>query len=439
MWRLARCRREFERVMFTRIYNARILTMETDKPMFLGEIQIKDDTITYAGSMMKEGNVKWDREIDAGGNLVMPGFKDAHTHSAMTFLRSHADDMKLDEWLNTRVFPAEARLTGESVYWFTMLAIMEYVTSGITAAYDMYFYVDDGARAVRDSGFRYVFCDSINNFNGTVEGVEKDFLRLNEDVTRQISHRIGFHAEYTPGRQIMEALAALAEKYQAPVSAHCSETKKEVEECRERNGMSPVAYLDSLGLFAHGGTLFHCVHMDEGDYAILKKRGIYVVTNPASNLKLASGIAPVKRFLDEGVPVAIGTDGAASNNCLDMFREMFLVTGLQKAVRDDPEAAPAWDVLKMATVNGAHAMGLSECDTLSAGKKADLIMIDLKQPNMQPLQNLEKNLVYSGSKQNVKLTMIGGRVLYEDGKFYVGHPMEEVYRKANAFAREILG
>ncbi len=439
MWRLARCRREFERVMFTRIYNARILTMETDKPMFLGEIQIKDDTITYAGSMMKEGNVKWDREIDAGGNLVMPGFKDAHTHSAMTFLRSHADDMKLDEWLNTRVFPAEARLTGESVYWFTMLAIMEYVTSGITAAYDMYFYVDDGARAVRDSGFRYVFCDSINNFNGTVEGVEKDFLRLNEDVTRQISHRIGFHAEYTTGRQIMEALAALAEKYQAPVSAHCSETKKEVEECRERNGMSPVAYLDSLGLFAHGGTLFHCVHMDEGDYAILKKRGIYVVTNPASNLKLASGIAPVKRFLDEGVPVAIGTDGAASNNCLDMFREMFLVTGLQKAVRDDPEAAPAWDVLKMATVNGAHAMGLSECDTLSAGKKADLIMIDLKQPNMQPLQNLEKNLVYSGSKQNVKLTMIGGRVLYEDGKFYVGHPMEEVYRKANAFAREILG
>ncbi len=164
-----------------------------------------------------------------------------------------------------------------------------------------------------------------------------------------------------------------------------------------------------------------------------------MVTNPASNLKLASGIAPVKRFLDEGVPVAIGTDGAASNNCLDMFREMFLVTGLQKAVRDDPEAAPAWDVLKMATVNGAHAMGLSECDTLSAGKKADLIMIDLKQPNMQPLQNLEKNLVYSGSKQNVKLTMIGGRVLYEDGKFYVGHPMEEVYRKANAFAREILG
>lgn len=425
--------------MFTRIYNAKILTMETDKPMFLGEIRIKDDTITYAGPMMKEGNVKWDKEIDAGGNLVMPGFKDAHTHSAMTFLRSHADDMKLDEWLNTRVFPAEARLTGESVYWFTMLAVMEYLTSGITAAYDMYFYMDDGARAVQDSGFRYVFCDSMNNFNGTVEGVEQNYLRLNQDVSRQISHRLGFHAEYTTSREIMEKLAALAEKYQAPVSVHCSETKKEVEECRERSGMSPVAYLDSLGLFEYGGTLFHCVHMDEGDFEILKKRGIYVVTNPASNLKLASGIAPIKRFLDEGIPVAIGTDGAASNNCLDMFREMFLVTGLQKAVCDDPEAVPAWDVLKMATVNGAHAMGLSECDTLSAGKKADLILIDLKQPNMQPLQNLEKNLVYSGSKQNVKLTMVGGRVLYEDGKFYLKHTVEEIYERANALTREILG
>lgn len=425
--------------MFTRIYNARILTMETDKPMFLGEIQIKDDTITYVGPMMKEGNVKWDKEIDANGNLVIPGFKDAHTHSAMTFLRSHADDMKLDEWLNTRVFPAEARLTGESVYWFTMLAVMEYLTSGITAAYDMYFYMDDGARAVQDSGFRYVFCDSMNNFNGTVEGVEQNYLRLNQDVSRQISHRLGFHAEYTTSREIMEGLAALAEKYQAPVSVHCSETKKEVEECRERSGLSPVAYLDSLGLFEYGGTLFHCVHMDDGDFEILKKRGIYVVTNPASNLKLASGIAPIKRFLDEGIPVAIGTDGAASNNCLDMFREMFLVTGLQKAVCDDPEAVPAWDVLKMATVNGAHAMGLSECDTLSAGKKADLILIDLKQPNMQPLQNLEKNLVYSGSKQNVKLTMIGGRVLYEDGKFYLKHTVEEVYERANALTREILG
>ena len=423
--------------MNTRIYNVRILTMEEGKDIFQGEVWIQDDTITYAGPERKDGKV-WDREIDGQGNLLMPGFKNAHTHSAMTFLRSHADDLKLDEWLYNKVFPAEGKLTGESLYWFTKLAFMEYLTSGITTAYDMYFYVDDGARAAKDTGFRYVFCDSINNFGGTVDQVEKDYLRLNIDPARQISHRIGFHAEYTTSRELMEGIAALAERYQAPVSVHCSETRKEVEECRRRSGMSPVAYMDSLGLFRYGGTLFHCVHMDETDYEIIKKRGIYVVTNPASNLKLASGIAPIKRYLEMGIPVAIGTDGAASNNCLDMFREMFLVTGLQKAVCDDPEAVPAREVLKMATVNGAYACGLPECDSIVTGKKADLILIDLNQPNMQPIRNLDKNLVYSGSKSNVKMTMIGGKVLYQDGEFYLDSSKEEIFAKAYEYAEKIF-
>lgn len=413
--------------------------MEDDASLFSGEVWVKGDIISYVGPSREDCDVIWDKEINGQGNLLMPGFKNAHTHSAMTFLRSYADDMKLDDWLNKQVFPNEAKLDGESVYWFTKLAIMEYLTSGITAAYDMYFCVDDGARAVKDCGFRYVFCDSINNFGGTVEGVEKDYLRLNKDSSRQISHRLGFHAEYTTSRELMEGIAGLADKYSAPVSVHCSETRKEVEGCRAHSKMSPVAYMDSLGLFRNGGTLFHCVHMDETDYEILKKRGIYVVTNPASNLKLASGIAPIKRFMEEGIPVAIGTDGPASNNCLDMFREMFLVTGLQKAVCDDPEAVPAAEVLKMATVNGAHAMGLNECDTLSEGKKADMILIDLKQPNMQPIQNTEKNLVYAGSKQNVKMTMIGGKVLYQDGEFYLDCPAETVYANVNALARKILG
>lgn len=425
--------------MNTRIYNATILTMEEGKATFKGEVWIKDDTIVYVGPAEKENSMTWDKEIDAKGNLIMPGFKDAHTHTAMTFLRSYADDMKLDDWLNKQVFPNEAKLDGESLYWFTKLGIMEYLTSGITAAYDMYFFVDDGARAAKDCGFRYVFCDSTNDFGGTAERMEEDYRRLNEDPSRMISHRLGFHAEYTTKRELMEDIAALAQKKQAPVSVHCSETKKEVEGCRAHSGMSPVAYMDSLGLFNYGGTIFHGVHMDETDFEILKKRGMYVVTNPASNLKLASGIAPINRYLQEGIPVAIGTDGAASNNCLDMFREMFLVTGLQKVVCDDPEAVPAMEVLKMATVNGAHAMGLDECDTLSEGKKADLIMIDLNQPNMQPIQNTEKNLVYAGSKQNVKMTMIAGKVLYQDGEFYLDCPATEVYEKANTMARKILG
>ena len=412
--------------------------MEEGCSVFEGEIWIENDTIVYAGPK-KETTIIWDKEIDAKGNLIMPGFKNAHTHSAMTFVRSYADDMKLQEWLYEKIFPVEAKLTGEAVYWFTKLAVMEYLTSGITAAYDMYMKVDYGTQAAKDAGFRYVLCDNINNFVGTLEDVEENFIRFNKDENRMLSHKIGFHAEYTTSRELMMRLAELADKYNEPVSLHCSETKSEVESCRERSGMTPVAYVDSLGVFKHGGTIFHGVHLDEEDFEILKKRGVYVVTNPASNLKLASGIAPIQRYLQEGIPVAIGTDGAASNNCLDMFREMFLVTGLQKVVCDDPTAVPAMEVLKMATVNGARAMGLFECDTLAEGKKADLIMIDLDQPNMQPIRQLEKNLVYSGSKQNVKMTMIGGRVLYQDGEFFLDSSKEEIFAKVNELARQILG
>lgn len=430
--------------MKTRIYNAKILTMEEGREIFDGEIRISDGRILSvipAGEEKGDGEDSdvWDQEIDAGGNLIMPGFKNAHTHSAMTFLRSYADDMKLQEWLYDRVFPAEAKLTGDDVYWLTKLAVMEYVTSGMTSAFDMYKLRESSADAARESGFRMVFCGDINDFGGTPEDIERDYLEYSRDPESLLSYRMGFHAEYTTSRELMEGIAAVAEKYKSPVAVHCSETKREVEECRARTGMTPVAYMDSLGLFAHGGTLFHGVHMDEADFDILKKRNLTVVTNPASNLKLASGIAPVKRYVDEGISVAIGTDGPASNNCLDMFREMFLVTGLQKVFCDDPEAVPAMDVLKMATVNGARAMGLTDCDVIAQGKRADLIMIDLMQPNMQPFHSIEKNIVYSGSKQNIKMTMVNGRVLYQNGEFMIGEEPAAVYENANRIAQRILG
>ena len=226
-------------------------------------------------------------------------------------------------------------------------------------------------------------------------------------------------------------ISEIAHKYKAPVFAHLSETKAEVEGCRERYGMTPVAFLDSLGMFDYGGGGYHCVHVTEEDIVIMKKRGMYAVSNPGSNTKLASGIAPITQFLEEGVPVALGTDGPASNNCLDMFREMFLVTGLAKLKEEDAAAVDAMEVLKMATVNGAHAMGLTEADVIAEGKLADLIMIDLKMPNMQPLNNIAKNIVYSGSKINVKMTMIGGRILYENGSFLTDEKPEDIYEKAN--------
>ena len=440
-----------EAEMRIRIYNARILTMEPGRKIFSGEIGIEDGRIIYVNEekekdrtvqtaeVVKDRDSKgWDEEIDACGNLIMPGFKNAHTHSPMTFLRSYADDMKLQEWLFDKVFPAEAELKSDDIYWLTKLAVMEYLTSGITSVFDMYKLKKDSARAAEETGFRMVFCGDMNDFGGTVEEMEEDYICYNKDEESLLSYQIGFHAEYTTNRERMEQIAALAGKYRAPVCVHCSETKKEVEECRERSGMTPVAYMDSLGLFQYGGCLFHGVHMDDSDFDIIKDRGISIVTNPASNLKLASGIAPVKRYLDMGIPVAIGTDGPASNNCLDMFREMFLVTGLQKVLCDDPEAVPAMDVLRMATVNGAHAMGLRDCDVLSCGKRADLIMIDLMQPNMQPLQKKKKNIVYSGSKQNVKMTMINGNVVYRDGEFSIGESPEIIYRNAQRISERIL-
>jgi len=201
--------------------------------------------------------------------------------------------------------------------------------------------------------------------------------------------------------------------------------------------MTPTQLTDSLGMYEYGGGGYHCVWFEEPDFEIFRKRGLVAVTNPASNLKLASGICPTKRFVDEGIAMAIGTDGPASNNCLDMFREMFLTSTLAKVREMDAECVCADEILYMATAGGAHAMLLDDCDSLAVGKKADIVMIDLKQPNMQPENNIVKNLVYSGSKQNVKLTMVNGRVLYEDNRFEIGFDPEEIYAKANQIIRRM--
>lgn len=417
--------------MNIRFYNARILTMESNTDIFHGELWVEGGRITYAGpSLSGLRPPVWDREIDADGNLIMPGFKNAHTHSAMTFLRSYADDLPLQEWLNQQVFPMEARLTPEDVYWLCKLAVLEYLSSGITANFDMYFHLDMVAKASADCGFRTVLVSGLNNFVSSLPELEDEYLTYNH-YHELVSYRLGFHAEYTTSEELLQGVADLAEKYHAPVFTHNSETRSEVQQCLERHGKTPTAYLDSLGLFRYGGGGYHCVHMIEEDLSIFKNRGMSVVTNPGSNTKLASGIAGITDMMKAGINLAIGTDGPASNNCLDMFREMFLVTGLAKLRESDAAAVPAELVLQMATTGGARAMGLADCDTLAPGKCADLIMIDLHQPNMQPLNNIVKNIVYSGSKQNIKLTMVNGKILYENPCYHLPDPPEAIYRKAN--------
>ncbi len=431
--------------MNIRLYNARILTMEKNKPVFSGEIWVKNEKIAYIatqeelqGEWARElPRIVWDIEIDCKDDLLMPGFKNAHTHSAMTFLRSYADDVPLDKWLNEKVFPLEAKLSGEDIYHLTRLAVLEYLTSGITSIFEMYLTPDTIAEACLDMGMRCVLTSGLNNFSSSIEQMEAEYLKWNKRNSL-ISYQLGFHAEYTCSKELIYNISQLAHEYRAPVYTHLSETAKEVEECKERYGMTPIMFLDTMGIFEFGGGGYHCVHVTDSDMEVLRRRRMYVITNPASNLKLASGIAPIAKFDHRKIPVAIGTDGPASNNCLDMFREMFLVAGLSRVREGDASSPDAMKVLRMATVQGARAMRLSKADVLAKGKYADIIMIDLHQPNMQPIHNIPKNLVYSGSKSNVCMTMINGKILYRNGEFNVGESIERIYDKCDEIVKRLI-
>ncbi|MBE5825644.1 MAG: amidohydrolase [Butyrivibrio sp.] len=433
--------------MRTRFYNARVLTMQPGQDIFEGEVWVSGDRIIFAGTeeealdycnTHKDAILVWDREIDCHRNLLMPGFKNAHTHSAMTLMRSKADDLPLQDWLGTQIFPVEAKMTADDIYHLSKIAIMEYLTSGMTAAFEMYLTPFSVADAFRDCGFRCVQTSCVNNFSQSIELLERYYNEIN-GRDEYNSFILGVHAEYTCSKELLEEASKLVHKYKAPFWLHVQETESETQECMERYGMSPVEFLDSLGLFDYGGGGYHMVWTDRKDWELMKKRGIYVVTNPGSNTKLASGIAPISDYLREGIPVAIGTDGPASNNCLDMFREMFLVTGLAKLRDHDASSVDALEVLKMATVNGAHAMGLKDADCIAEGKLADIIMLDLSRPNMQPINNIQKNIVYSGSKENVMMTMIGGIIRYENGKFNIGEEPSKIYEKAEEISRRIYG
>ena len=428
--------------MNIRFYNARILTMEEElgkdcdlREIFEGEVHVKGTKISYVGAS-KESDEKFDREIDCKGNLLMPGFKNAHTHSGMTAMRSYADGLPLQEWLETKIFPMEANMTGEDVALLTKLAIMEYVTSGVTSIMDMYLTPYTIADACVECGMRVVQVSGINKFGPSLEEFEERFLKINgkNPLSTQL---MGFHAEYTCDPELLKSLSDLAHKYKQPMYTHNSETESEVKGCIERYGVTPTVYLDSLGLFDFGGGGYHCVHLTDEDIAIFKKRNMSVISNPGSNTKLASGVAPIKKLMDNGINIALGTDGPSSNNCLDMFREMFLVTGLAKLREKDAAVVDGLEVLKMATKNGAKAMLLDDCDVLAEGKEADMIMIDLYQPNMQPFNDIARNIVYSGCKSNIKMTMVAGNILYEDGQYNIGVDPMDVYKEANAIINKL--
>lgn len=425
--------------MVIRFYNARILPLVDDEQLIEGELWTEDKRITYVGPKVEASNrPAFTREIDLCGNLILPGFKNAHTHSAMTFLRSLADDMPLLDWLEKQIFPREAQLKPSDIYWCTQLAILEYLSSGITAAFDMYFFPEQYANACIDMGFRSVMVSGLNKFGPTLEEQKANYLRFN-DYHPLINYHLGFHAEYTCPLELLEGIAKLAEELEAPVYTHNSETFSEVEDCKERyNGLTPTQLFDQLGIYNYGGGGYHCVYLDDKDMDIFQKRHLTVVSNPASNSKLASGIPSISELQKRNINIAIGTDGPASNNSLDMFKEMYLLNVLAKLKEKDASAIKAESVVRMACSNGAKAMCLNEADSLQPGKLADLCVLDLQQPNMQPLNNIVKNIVYAGNKSNVKLTMIDGKIVYENGNYPLMPDVERIYYEANAVIKRML-
>lgn len=393
---------------------------------------IKEDVFVDGDSIVAIGEYDKtaDTVYDLNGNLLMPSFKNAHTHSAMTFGRSFADDLPLQPWLYDKIFPLEAKLTPQDIYDLSMLAFLEYLTSGTSACFDMYYFPEMMAKASVNFGFRTVMTSGLNNFKESVNAVEDYYNKFN-NYDSLVSYKLGFHAEYTTDKELIKGIAKLAEKYQAPVFTHASETKSEVEDCKKRNGMSPTKYLNSLGIFNYGGGAYHSVWIDDEDIEIYKEKGIWAIINACSNAKLASGIAPVSKLLKNSINVAIGTDGASSNNALDMFREMYTICATQKLNDKDAASTDANDILKASTIGSARCMGLTDCDVIDVDKKADLIVIDMHRPSMQPINNITKNLVYSGGKDIVKMTMINGKILYDNGEFK-NIDIEKIYANAQA-------
>lgn len=420
--------------MKLRFYNGKILTPDG---IIDGELRTDGDKIVYLSPVSTLDWQNWDREIDLKGNLLAPSFKDAHTHSPMTFLRSRAEDMPLNDWLYKQVFPAEAKLTDEDCYYFTRLAVAEYYAGGITYCSEMYGHTEAVAQAFADTGFGAYIGSGIFDFDGGYDDIVRRAEELKDKLDKlpRIKYSLAMHAQYTCGDETLRAVSDLSKKFSLPVHTHLSETAAEVASCKEKYGVSPVKLLAEKGIFDLGGTGYHCVHVDDEDIRIMKNLNVAAVTNPCSNLKLASGIAPLKKLLDAGVTLGVGTDGAASNNALDMFRETYLATVLQKYLLSDAVAVSAKDIYR-AAVSG-KSFGLENADGLYRGALADMTVIDLSAPNMQPHTDIAANLVYAGGRNNVIMTIAGGRIVYENGQLTYGEDYDALVLKCNAAAERI--
>ncbi len=414
----------------------------TDQNTFIDEgyLIIEDDMIKEIGKgQPPEG--RYDKVIDGRNKVMMPGFINTHTHAAMSLMRGYADDLPLMEWLEKKIYPLEAKLTAEDVYWGSMLAILEMIKSGTTTFNDMYFFMEETARAVQETGIRAVLARGLI---GVGPAAESGLLESRELVKKwhraadeRISFMLGPHAPYTCPPDYLEKVIALAGEFNIGIHTHIAETKGEFEDIQRQYGKTPVELMEEVGLFELTTIAAHCVHMTPADIAILKKHGVGVAHNPESNMKLASGIAPVPEMLAAGIAVALGTDGASSNNNLDMLQEMRTGALLHKVNTMNPTVLPAYQAIEMATANGAKALGIeNETGRLQAGLKADLILISLNQPHMKPVHDVAANIVYSALASDVDTVIINGNIVMENRKIMT-FDEEKVLEQAERAAKKL--
>lgn len=356
--------------------------------------------------------------IDGSNFVVMPGLINTHTHVAMTLMRGYADDMPLMEWLETKVWPFEGKLSREDILAGTRLGICEMLLGGTTTFVDMYYHQEAVAEAVESSGIRAVLSPFFTDFNMDTFKIdfENVISRYANGQCSRIDIIISPHAPYTCSVEHLQYAKELSEKYNLAIHIHLSETANEVNIIKEKYGKSPVEFIDSMGLLGPRTLAAHCVHLSDNDIQILKERGVSVAHNPQSNMKLASGICPVSKLLSQGVNVSLGTDGVCSNNDLDMWEELRTASLLQKVSTLDPCAMNAYESLRLATVNGAQAISRDDLGVLSEGKTADMIMLDLNQAHLTPAHNIVANLAYAAKSSDVRTVIVDGELVVEDGK-----------------------
>lgn len=381
-----------------------------------GVVGVTDGYITYVGT---ERDGLTAKETLAGkGQLLAPGLVNTHTHIAMGLLRNYADDLELMDWLQTAIWPAESKLKPQMAYWGTQLGIAEMFRSGTTCFSDMYFFMDQTAEAVKETGIRAVLSRGMAGVAPTAEQAlveSKELFQAYHGVNNhQIKVMLGPHAPYTCPDEYMHKVVQLSKDLGAQIHMHLSETKGEVETVIAATGKTPIAHMNDLGVFDQGCLAAHCVHVTDADIDIMAAKGVRVAHNPQSNLKLASGIAPVPEMLAKGIVVGLGTDGSASNNNADMLEEVRLAAMLHKARLYDPKAIPAQTAWHMGTVEGAKALDYHDLGLIKEGYRADFVLYDVSGLHWQPRYNDVASLVYAANSSDANSMVIGGRVVMKD-------------------------